>query len=128
MVTGRTLIGVHDMSRSLRRFLPTSDACWLGVARHRPFGEGNSNCHQSLGTSEVFLGEFLKGDWDRAVLATKYTNTTPGIDPNAGGNQRNQITRLDTASHVELGFPHDLYSRDLVNGLVYGGMRDTIDA
>ncbi len=26
------------------------------------------------GTSETLLGEFLKGDRDRAVLATKYTN------------------------------------------------------
>jgi aryl-alcohol dehydrogenase-like predicted oxidoreductase len=38
-----------------------------------------------------------------------------------------QIARLDAASHVKLGFPHDLYSRDLVAGLVYGGLRDKID-
>ena len=29
--------------------------------------------------------------------------------------------------HVELGFPHDFYARDLVNGMVYGGLRDKID-
>jgi hypothetical protein len=34
---------------------------------------------------------------------------------------------LDAASHVELGFPHDLYARDMVKGLVYGGLRDKID-
>jgi aryl-alcohol dehydrogenase-like predicted oxidoreductase len=39
-----------------------------------------------------------------------------------------QLGRLDAASRVELGFPHDLYSRDLVKGLVYGGLRDRIDA
>ena len=38
-----------------------------------------------------------------------------------------QIARLDAASHVELGFPHDFYVRDMVNGLVYGGLRDKID-
>jgi diketogulonate reductase-like aldo/keto reductase len=38
-----------------------------------------------------------------------------------------QIARLDSASHVELGFPHDFYAREMVNGLVYGGLRDKID-
>jgi aryl-alcohol dehydrogenase-like predicted oxidoreductase len=38
-----------------------------------------------------------------------------------------QVERLDTASQIELGFPHDFYGRDLVKGLVYGGLRDRID-
>ena len=38
-----------------------------------------------------------------------------------------QVGRLDAASRVELGFPHDFYDRDMVKGLVYGGMRDQID-
>ncbi len=38
-----------------------------------------------------------------------------------------QVERLDAASHVELGFPHDFYARDMVKGLVYGGLRDQID-
>ena len=38
-----------------------------------------------------------------------------------------QVERLDAASRVELGFPHDFYARDLVKGLVYGGMRDKLD-
>jgi len=33
------------------------------------------------GSSETFLGEFLKGNRDSAVLATKFTNSMPGIDP-----------------------------------------------
>ncbi len=37
------------------------------------------------------------------------------------------VERLDTASRIELGFPHDFYGRDLVKGLVYGGLRDRID-
>jgi aryl-alcohol dehydrogenase-like predicted oxidoreductase len=38
-----------------------------------------------------------------------------------------QIERLDVASRVELGFPHDLYARDMVKSLVFGGLRDQID-
>ena len=38
-----------------------------------------------------------------------------------------QVARLDAASRIELGFPHDFYGRDLVKGLVYGGLRDRID-
>jgi aryl-alcohol dehydrogenase-like predicted oxidoreductase len=39
-----------------------------------------------------------------------------------------QVKVLDEASRIELGFPHDFYQRDLVRGLVYGGMRDQIVA
>jgi len=38
-----------------------------------------------------------------------------------------QLARLDAASRVELGFPHDFYANDMVKGLVYGGMRDRIN-
>jgi len=38
-----------------------------------------------------------------------------------------QVERLDKASQIESGFPHDFYSRDMVKGLVYGGLRDRID-
>ncbi len=39
-----------------------------------------------------------------------------------------QVKRLDCVSQIELGFPHDFYARDMVRGLVYGGLRDRIDA
>jgi aryl-alcohol dehydrogenase-like predicted oxidoreductase len=39
---------------------------------------------------------------------------------------RDQLTILDDASKIELGFPHDLYQVDLVRTLVYGGLRDRI--
>ncbi|MEJ7639117.1 MAG: aldo/keto reductase [Singulisphaera sp.] len=38
-----------------------------------------------------------------------------------------QLGRLDAASRVELGFPHDFYDNEMVKGLTYGGMRDRID-
>lgn len=38
-----------------------------------------------------------------------------------------QLSRLDAASQVALGFPHDFYANEMVKGLTYGGMRDRID-
>jgi aryl-alcohol dehydrogenase-like predicted oxidoreductase len=62
------------------------------------------------GTSESLLGEFLKADRDRAVLATKYTNSMPGADPNAGGNQRKNMMRSVEASLKRLQTDYiDLY-------------------
>jgi len=39
-----------------------------------------------------------------------------------------QLETLDEASCIELGFPNEFYTRDLVRGLMYGGMRDRIIA
>ncbi|MGF1640130.1 MAG: aldo/keto reductase, partial [Rhodospirillales bacterium] len=45
------------------------------------------------GTSESLVGDFIGGERDRFVLATKYTlNMRPG-DPNAGGNHRKSMVR-----------------------------------
>jgi aryl-alcohol dehydrogenase-like predicted oxidoreductase len=38
-----------------------------------------------------------------------------------------QVGRLDAASRVELGFPHDFYARDMVKALVHGGLGDRIE-
>src|SRR6202049_810411 len=45
------------------------------------------------GTSERLLGEFLQGQREHIVLATKYTNAAPGTDPNAAGNQRKSMVQ-----------------------------------
>ena len=39
-----------------------------------------------------------------------------------------QVKSLDEASSVDLGFPYSMYSRDMVRGIAYGGMRDQIIA
>jgi aryl-alcohol dehydrogenase-like predicted oxidoreductase len=39
-----------------------------------------------------------------------------------------QLRRLDKASAVSTGFPHDMLSRDSVRATLYGGMRDRIKA
>lgn len=62
------------------------------------------------GASETLLGEFLKGDRDRVVLATKYTNAMPGNDPNNAGNQRKNMMRAVEASLKRLQTDYiDLY-------------------
>jgi aryl-alcohol dehydrogenase-like predicted oxidoreductase len=62
------------------------------------------------GTSELFLGEFIASDRDRIVLATKYTNTAPGTDPNAAGNQRKNMMQSVEASLKRLKTNYiDLY-------------------
>jgi aryl-alcohol dehydrogenase-like predicted oxidoreductase len=43
------------------------------------------------GSSERFVGEFIKDHRQSVVLATKYSNAMPGTDPNAAGNHRKSI-------------------------------------
>src|SRR5881398_1762471 len=62
------------------------------------------------GTSESFLGEFLKGHRESVVLATKYTNAAPGRDPNAAGNHRKNMVQAVEASLKRLQTDYiDLY-------------------
>src|SRR5258706_7122965 len=65
------------------------------------------------GTSESFLGEFMKDMKDHrqsVVLATKYTMSAPGTDPNAAGNQRKNMMQSVEASLKRLQTDYiDLY-------------------
>ena len=59
----------------------------------------------SGGRSEEFLGEFLAGDRDRVVLATKFTIPMRGRDVNAGMNSRkNMRIANDSAFRLEMEF------------------------
>jgi aryl-alcohol dehydrogenase-like predicted oxidoreductase len=62
------------------------------------------------GTSEKFLGEFVRGQRERFVIATKYSfNARPG-DPNAGGNHRKNLTQALEGSLKRLSLDYiDLY-------------------
>jgi len=62
------------------------------------------------GTSELFLGEFMKGHRESVVLATKYTNAAAGKDPNAAGNHRKNMMQAVEASLKRLQTEYiDLY-------------------
>src|SRR6516164_8204639 len=62
------------------------------------------------GTSERLLGEFMEGHRERIVLATKYTNSAPGNDPNAAGNHRKSMMQAVEASLKRLKTDYiDLY-------------------
>src|SRR3981081_2923598 len=62
------------------------------------------------GTSEKFVGEFIKGHRESVVLATKYSNAAPGNDPNAAGNHRKSMMQAVEASLRRLQTDYiDLY-------------------
>src|ERR1700726_5340961 len=70
------------------------------------------------GTSETFLGEFLQGHRQSMVLATKYTNSFPGTDPNAAGNHRKNMMQAVEASLKRLRTGYiDLYWVHIWDGI-----------
>jgi len=50
------------------------------------------------GTSEKYVGEFIKSERDKWVVATKYTINTGGGEINAGGNHRKNMIQAVEAS------------------------------
>jgi aryl-alcohol dehydrogenase-like predicted oxidoreductase len=70
------------------------------------------------GTSERFLGEFIQGDRQSVVLATKYANAAPGNDPNAAGNHRKSVMQAVEASLKRLQTDYiDLYWVHIWDGI-----------
>lgn len=62
------------------------------------------------GTSEEFVGRFVKGRRDEFVIATKYTFNMRKGDPNAGGNHRKNMMQAVEASLRRLQTDYiDLY-------------------
>ncbi|MBD3401747.1 aldo/keto reductase [candidate division GN15 bacterium] len=62
------------------------------------------------GTSEQFVGEFVKGQREKYVIATKYTSCMNPGDPNAGGNHRKNLVQAVEASLKRLQTDYiDLY-------------------
>lgn len=62
------------------------------------------------GTSEKFVGEFIRSDRERVVLATKYTDSAPTNNVNAAGNQRKNMVQSLEASLKRLGTDYiDVY-------------------
>ncbi|MBZ0272051.1 aldo/keto reductase [bacterium] len=62
------------------------------------------------GSSEKIVGELVKSDRERYVIATKYTLVQRDGDPNAAGNQRKSLVAALDASLKRLGLDYiDLY-------------------
>src|SRR4030095_4425080 len=62
------------------------------------------------GSSERFVGEFIKDHRQSVVLAPKYSNAPPGNDPNAAGNHRKSMMHAVDASLKRLQTDYiDLY-------------------
>jgi aryl-alcohol dehydrogenase-like predicted oxidoreductase len=62
------------------------------------------------GSSESLLGEFMAGQRERIVLATKYTNSMPSVDPNRAGNHRKSMVQAVEGSLKRLKTDYiDLY-------------------
>jgi len=62
------------------------------------------------GTSEKIVGELVRSDRGRFVVATKYTLYTRKGDPNASGNHRKNMVQSLEASLTRLGMEYvDLY-------------------
>ena len=55
------------------------------------------------GTSEKYVGEFIRSDRDKYVLATKYTLSMDPDDPNSSGNHRKNMVQSVEASLKRLG-------------------------
>ena len=62
------------------------------------------------GTAETYVGEFTKQDREHFVIATKYTLSRDGSDPNAAGNHRKSLVQALDASLRRLGTDYiDVY-------------------
>jgi aryl-alcohol dehydrogenase-like predicted oxidoreductase len=70
------------------------------------------------GTSERFVGEFIKSHRESVVLATKYSLAAPGNDPNAAGNHRKSMMQAAEASLKRLQTEYiDLYWVHMWDGI-----------
>lgn len=64
----------------------------------------------SNGTSEAYVGEFIRSNREGVVLASKYSNTVTSGNPNAGGNSRKTMVESLNASLKRLNTDYiDLY-------------------
>lgn len=71
------------------------------------FGEADGNFidtsnNYTNGTSEKFVGEFIRGDRDHFVVATKFSLSERRTDPNFGGNHRKNMIRSVEGSLARL--------------------------
>ena len=85
---------------------------------------------QDVGSTEAQVALAWLRQQQGVVIPIVGARTASQLKDNLGSLDltldREQLERLEEASRIELGFPHDFFERDLVSQLVYGGMRDSI--
>jgi hypothetical protein len=90
---------------------------------YETYGEAGGNLIDSAnlytgGSSEQFVGEFIKGHRDNVVVSTKYSSAAPGNNPNAAGNHRKSLMQSLEASLNRLQTDYiDLYWVHLWDGI-----------
>ena len=115
---GRTGLRVSELALGTMTFGP--DWGWgadkdESKAMFDAFAEAGGNFVDTAnrytnGTSESFVGEFMGADRGRFVVATKYTLSREGTDPNASGNHRKSLVESLEASLRRLGTDYvDVY-------------------
>ncbi len=60
------------------------------------------------------------------IGARKLTQLQDNLASSSLALSPDQVSTLDEASRIELGFPYSMYAKDLVRGFMSGGMRDRI--
>jgi aryl-alcohol dehydrogenase-like predicted oxidoreductase len=81
-----------EEARSIVKRFAQAGGNFIDTANHYPGGE-----------SERIVGDLIRPDRDRWVLATKYTLSEDPTDPNAGGSHRKSLRRAVDASLKRLG-------------------------
>ena len=126
--SGETIGGVNMRYRMLGKTgLRVSEICLgtMSFGDQWGFGADEATSHQVLdayaeaggnfldtankyhgGQTEQIVGAWLEGKRERTVLATKYTLSMDGADPNASGNHRKNLVRSVEASLKRLGTDH----------------------
>lgn len=115
---GRTGLRVSELALGTMTFGP--DWGWgadkaESSAMFDAFAEAGGNFIDTAnrytnGTSERFVGEFVGHDRERFVIATKYTLSRDGHDPNGSGNHRKCLVEALDASLRRLGTDYiDVY-------------------
>ncbi|HEY1271916.1 MAG TPA: aldo/keto reductase, partial [Terriglobales bacterium] len=62
------------------------------------------------------------------IGARKISQLQDNLDSLTLNLTSDQVTKLDQASAIELGFPHDFYETEIVRTFISGGMADRIRA
>lgn len=112
---GRTGLRVSELCLGAMIFGSSVSSRADAAAIVKRFAEAGGNFVDTAnryggGESERIVGELIRPDRDRWVLATKYTLSTDPDDPNAGGSHRKSLRRAIDASLQRLGTDYvDLY-------------------